>query len=98
MKFIDEFVDKIPRKGKIMLQNNLAVRFTHNDLYILSTEEYFRKVNPDVIALDFRPGQNINNFWPMTEEKMKSLAGILLQDPYYDILYKESYRYIFVKK
>ncbi len=97
LKFIDDFVNKIPRSGKIMTQNNLAVRFTHNDLYILSSKEYFQKIRPDTIAMDFRPGQNINNFWPMTEEKMKNLYDILLNDPDYNVLYKDDYRGIFVK-
>lgn len=98
MKFMDEFVDKVPRKGKLMIQNNLAVRFTHNDLYLLLSEEHLRKVDPDVVVLDFRPGQNINNFWPMTEEKMSDLSKILLNDSRYFVLYNEPYRYIFVKK
>ena len=98
MKFMDDFVDKIPREGKIMIQNNLAVRFTHDDLYLLASEKYLREVNPDVVALDFRPGQNINNFWPMTEVKMEELSKTLLNDPGYDILYQEPHRYIFLKR
>ena len=97
MTFMNDFVAKIPREGKLMIQNNLAVRFTHDDLYILSSEEYLDKVQPDVIALDFRPGQNINNYWPVTEEKMKNLSEKLLNDPLYKPLYKEDCRYIFVK-
>lgn len=98
MKFMDDFVAKIPKKGKIMVQNNLACRFTHNDLYILLSEEVFENVNPDVIALDFRPGQNPANFWPMHENDMKQLAEKLLQNPNYQTIFKESHRYIFVKK
>ena len=97
MKFINDFVAMIPKDGKLMIQNNLAVRFTHNDLYILSTEKYFRKVEPDVLVLDFHPGQNPNNFWPMTEDKMASLAAQLKKDPTYKALFQETHRYIFVK-
>lgn len=98
LQFINDFVNLIPREGKIMIQNNLAVRFTHDDYYILASEKYLYQVNPDVVVLDFRPGQNINNYWPMTEEKIANLAGILLADPQYEIIYQESYRYIFVRK
>lgn len=98
MLFMDEFVNKIPKKGKIMLQNNLAVRFTHEDLYLLLSEKHFMEVDPDVVALDFRPGQNINNFWPMDEEKMKSLAQELSSDKRYEAIYKDDRRFIFVKK
>lgn len=98
LQFIDDFVDKIPREGKIMVQNNLAVRFTHDDYYILASEEYLQKVDPDVVILDFRPGQNINNYWPMTEEKMAALATALLAQEKYQAIYRENHRYIFTKK
>lgn len=98
LQFIDDFVNLIPREGKIMVQNNLAVRFTHNDYYILASEKYLYQVSPDVVVLDFRPGQNINNYWPMTEEKMANLAHVLLADPQYEVIYQEPHRYIFKKK
>ncbi len=97
MTFMNEYVNKIPRTGKIMVQNNLAVRFTHDDYYILSSEKYFQKIKPDVIALDFRPGQNINNYWPMTEEKMKNLSALIKNNPDYEPVFEEEYRYIFIK-
>jgi len=98
MKFMDEFVAKIPRQGKIMVQNNLACRFTHNDLYLLLSEKEFNRVSPDVIALDFRPGQSPTNYWPMNENGMKELAQKLLEDKNYTLIYRESHRFIFVKK
>mgnify|MGYP001608422993 CR=1 FL=1 len=98
MKFMDDFVNKIPKNGKIMTQNNLAVRFTHNDLYILSSKTYVEQIQPDVIAMDFRPGQNINNYWPMTTEKMVALARDLKENPNYESQYSEEFRYIFIKK
>lgn len=98
MKFMNDFVARIPKNGKIMTQNNLAVRFTHNDLYILSSRGYIDTVKPDVIAMDFRPGQNINNYWPVTPEKMESIATYLKNDKEYKLFYGEQYRYIFVKQ
>ena len=97
VKFMDDFVAQIPKKGKIMTQNNLAVRFTHNDLYILSSKRYVEAVQPDVIALDFRPGQNINDYWPLTPEKIEALAQDLKEDPNYRPFISEQYRYIFIK-
>lgn len=98
MKFMDDFVNKIPKNGKIMTQNNLAVRFTHDDLYILSSKEYFEAVQPDVIAFDFRPGQNINNYWPMTPEKIVVFTQDLKENQNYGPLISEEFRYIYVKK
>lgn len=96
--YMNDFVARIPKKGKIMVQNNLAVRFTHNDLYILLNEQHIKDVDPDVIALDFRPGQNINNYWPSSEDAMKKMAGELLSNQRYKVFYREDHRYIFVKK
>lgn len=97
-QFMNDFVSRIPKKGKIMVQNNIAVRFTHDDLYLLLSEEVLKKESPDVIALDFRPGQNPNNYWPLNEEKMAKLTQSLLRDKNYQPIYQEKYRYIFVKK
>lgn len=98
MKFMDEFIERIPRKGKLMVQNNLAVRFTHNDLSLLLNPNHIREIDPQTVVLDFRPGQNANNYWPMTAESMKNLAATLSADPQYGILYNEGERYIFRKK
>lgn len=97
-KYMDDFVARIPRQGKLMIQNNLAVRFTHNDLYLLLTPEHLREVDPDVVAMDFRPGQNPNNYWPLTEADMASISAMLLADPRYQPLFRDQYRYIFQKR
>jgi uncharacterized membrane protein len=96
--YMNDFVAKVPRVGKIMVQNNLAVRFTHENLYLLLGDEHIRQVDPDVIVLDFHPGQNISNFWPNSEEAMVKMSKQLLSDPRYLTYYQEDYRYIFVKK
>lgn len=96
--FMNEFINKIPKEGKVMVQNNIAVFFTHSDLYILDGYEKIKKVKPDVIALDFRPGQNASNFWPMYEIHMRPLAEQLGKDDNYKILYNDDSRYIFTRK
>lgn len=98
MKFMDDFVKKIPSKGKVMTQNNLATRFTHTDLYLFLDEKTFYKVDPDVLAIDFRPGQSPNNFFPLHEPELEVLAKKLEKDPKYKVLYKDYYRYIITKK
>ena len=93
-----DFLSKIPKEGKIMLQNNIAVFFTHQDLDILKDCQDLKEIDPDVVALDFRPGQNPNNLWPSDEKKMRSLATLLQGDPSYRVLYSDDYRYIFKKE
>lgn len=95
--FMWDFIDKIPKEGIIMTQNNIAVFFTHNDLYNLSNCERINEVQPDVIAYDFRPGQNPNNMWPITEESMKELTSLLKESSAYSIGYRDQYRFVFQK-
>ena len=97
MKFMDEFIEKIPREGKLMIQNNLAVRFTHDDLYILENCKKINKVQPDVIVFDFRPGQNVNNWWPTSDHEMKINVDLLSVSQSYSIKYTDDYRYIFTR-
>jgi uncharacterized membrane protein len=98
LKFMDDFVKKIPTRGKVMTQNNLAAHLTHTDLYILLNEDIFDSIDPDVLAIDFSPGQNPNNFFPLHEPELKALAERLMKHPRYKVIYQETYRYIFVKK
>ena len=92
-----DFVDRIPREGKIMTQNNLAVFLTHNDLYLLSNCARINDISPDVIAFDFRPGQSPNNMWPMDEQSLKELSLILKNSNSFETYYSEEHRYIFTK-
>lgn len=95
--FMWDFINKIQGNGKFMLQNNIAVFFTHNDVYILKNCEWIKQVQPDVIAFDFRPGQNVNNWWPSSDHEMKSNVELLKQSPSYVIEYSQDYRYIFTR-
>ena len=98
MQFMDDFIRRIPHGGKIMVQNNMAVRFTHEDYYLLSTVKYLDRVKPDVVAIDFRPGQNLNNFWPATDMEVKKMFAYLENSPQYFAAYKEDKRRIYLKK
>jgi len=95
--FMWDFINKIPRNGKVMLQNNIAVFFTHNDVYILKDCQWINTVKPDVIAFDFRPGQNVNNWWPTTDHEMRMDVALLKESPAYSVKYNDDYRYIFIK-
>lgn len=96
--FMHDFINKIPTKGKIMTQNNIAVFFTHNDLYILNGYDYLKRINPDTVAIDLRPGQNPNNLWPMDEKGMTELVKKIKEDQKYKIYYGDANRYIFIKR
>lgn len=95
--FMHDFINRIPRQGKIMTQNNLAVFFTHDDLYLLDGYEYFKQVQPAVVAFDLRTGQNPNNFWPMDEPGLTKMARQLKSEPGYQLLYEDNSRYIYTR-
>jgi len=97
LDFLREFISKIPREGKIMTQNNLAVFFTHNDLVLIKSCAKVNQVQPDVIAFDIREGQSNNNFWPSTEKELKNILASMRESNSYDAIYDDQSKYIFKK-
>jgi uncharacterized membrane protein len=77
-KFMDPFISQIPKTGLLMTQNNIAAHFTHGQTILLNMN--YKKIKPDVIALDLRTGQNPNNFYPLSESRAQMLAASLLSD------------------
>jgi len=75
MRFLDTFVDQIPQKGLLMTQNNLVAYQTHRPVMLLNKN--IDKIQPDIVALDLRPGQNANNFFPLSESQAQELAASL---------------------
>lgn len=95
-KYAEDFIKKIPTdKGLIMAQNNIAVRFAHQKVMMLDPVP--ANFNPGVIALNLTPGQNPNNFFPMTYEKSVILKDELLIDPKYKLIKYGGELYIFIK-
>jgi len=80
--FLKNFVQKIPREGLLMTQNNLAAYFTHQAVILLN--ENYKEIKPDYIAIDLRTGQNANNFFPFSEEKAKLLINEVQADSNYE--------------
>lgn len=95
-KFMDDFLNLIPKKGKIMAPNNIAVRLSHYDVILMRGE--YEKYNPDIVVIDLREGQNANNYWPLQEWSVKLLRDKLKSDPTYTDIYNGPNRHIFVKK
>ena len=81
--FINDFIDKIPRDGLLMTQQNFATRFTHNCVLMLKTD--YQKYDPDYVALDLREGQNPTNFYPISENDARNLFVQLKNDNRYTL-------------
>ena len=81
-QFLNNFLSHIPSDTSVMTMNNLAPHLTHtNKVYLL--RENHTWLSPDIIALDLRPGQNQNNFWPLRENSTQSLYQQLLETHHY---------------
>lgn len=79
--FLDRFIAEIPRDGLLMTQNNIATHFTHGKTILLHPE--YESIRPDAIAIDLRPGQNANNFFPRTERMAQDMVASLSAHPAY---------------
>lgn len=91
-----EFIDKIPKVGTVMSQNNILAYVSNrtDDLYFL--KKTYSLIRPDVIALDFTPGQNPNNVYESEPENMMEILKSLLNDINYRLSYRQkNNRYIF---
>lgn len=91
--FINNIVKKVPKDASIMTLNNLATRFTHQDVRLLTLD--YTITRPDYILVDMREGQSANNF--TGSGKIKQIFPQLLKDPGYKIIYKTKEQFLFKK-
>lgn len=94
LHFLEELVNKVPKDASVMTQNNLAVRFTHQDVMLL--RDNYEVYNPDYIVLDLRDEQNPNVFFGLKDKD--SLLTFLLRDKNYEAIFQTEYQYVFQKK
>jgi len=78
--FLDKLVEKIPPRATVMTQNNLAVRFTHQKLWILRSD--YQTLKPDYILIDNRKGQSANDFFA-TVGDVDAIINNIKRDPNY---------------
>lgn len=95
-EFLRDFEKRIPTDGLIMTQNNIAAHFTHHQTMLLRPD--VEKYKPRYVALDLRPGQNGNNFFPLTEDEAKQIANELWQNPNYSLMYTSGSLYLFARR
>lgn len=84
-KFNDSFLQRVPRDGLIMAQNNLLAHLTHDNSTLLDLR--YELIEPKWIVVDTRPGQNPNNFHPLRPEEfdffVETVSGDLMYKKYY---------------
>ena len=92
--FLDELVARIPKDVSVMTQNNLGVRFDHQQFIYL--REVYEPYKPEYVLIDNRDGQNPNNF--LFGPDIPGLISKLEQDSNYELIYHEGEQYIFQRK
>ncbi len=97
LNFLRDFLAKIPNRGLVMTQNNLAVQLTHSHHVMLLRDNYWQWM-PDIIAIDIRGGQNPNNYWPVSPSQFDQLYKELSKDPNYESKTVNKQQILFVKK
>jgi hypothetical protein len=91
--FLDTMIAKVPKDAVVMTQNNLATRFTHQEVYLLNKK--YETINPDYILIDSRKGQNANNYFGGST--IESVLTALKKDKKYTIIYNTGDQKIFKK-
>jgi len=89
--FLDELIKKVPKNSSVMTQNNLAVRFTHQNIAMLQYN--YSSFNPDYVLIDLRKGQNPNNFF--TIHNIKGIFERLRADKNYHLIYSTNEQYVY---
>lgn len=89
--FLDTVIKKVPPNASVAAQNNLAVRFTHQKVWLLRNQTYVYK--PDYIVFDKRAGQDPNNLFGT--ENVIALLEQLRYDTDYVPIYTTKDQYVF---
>jgi hypothetical protein len=90
---LDELVDQVPGGVSVMSQNNLAVRFTHQPVWILRLN--YADFRPEYVVVDARGGQNPNDFFGTKVEHVPKIIENLKRDSNYIIEYQTKEQYVF---
>lgn len=94
-KYIEDFLKKMPQNGLIMTQNDLSVRFTHGDVMLLDKNYLDKK--PTHVILNLTPGQNLNNYFPLSAGDAIELKNLLLYDNNYKLTKFGDELYLFTR-
>ena len=95
--FLNTMVKTIPPDSFVMTHNNLATRFTHQEVALLTPE--YEKSKPDYILLDLREGQSPNNFCCNGNlEIARNIYQELILDERYVLTYQTKEQFIFKRK
>lgn len=90
--FLNDLIKKIPANSSVMTQNNLAARFTHQQVWILRSNYEIYK--PDYILIDNREGQNPNDFFA-SPSNIDDIIKEIKRDSNYKLIYDTQEQFMF---
>jgi uncharacterized membrane protein len=91
-QFLNDLVSKVPPHTTVMTQNNLASHFAHQEnIWVL--KDNYESYKPEYIVLDFRSGQNVNDFFPT--KNLTLILRKLSTDKNYSPIFDNGNQYIF---
>jgi uncharacterized membrane protein len=93
---LESFLKKVPPGGTVMSQNNLASRFVDRDFYLLRWK--YECYRPKWIVMDVGEGQNPNNFWPITIDRIGKLLNKVKGDSSYKLYDNKNDWFIFERR
>jgi len=93
--FLNTMVEKIPQNASVMTQNNLATRFTHQNVQLLNDD--YATVKPDYILMDMREGQDPNDYYASSAniQGFINIFGEISHNKNYMAIYKTNKQVIF---
>lgn len=92
----DHFINQIPKKGLIMTQNNVATRFAHENIILLSNS--FETILADTIAVKIDETAIDNDFYPLKKAEIDKFIEHVTKSKNYQLLRSENKEFIFVRK
>jgi len=92
-EFLNKPASLIPKNASVVTQNNLTIKFLHQEVWILT--DSYKKHNPDYIFIDVRSGQNPSNFLGNTEEGINLLLEKIKNDKDFVTVYNEGDQFVF---
>jgi len=90
--FLNDLIRKIPANSSVMTHNNLAVRFTHQQVWLLRSN--YEMYKPDYILIDNRAGQNPNDFFA-SPNNVGDIIESIRKDSNYKLIYNTQEQFIF---
>lgn len=93
--YVKDFIKHVPTDGLIMAQNDIAARFSHHKVMML--DRNYEHWNAKYIVLNLTPGQNPNNFFPLSYEHAIELKDRIIYNGDYDLRKYGDELYLFTK-